>query len=215
MNRTSDEAQETFRKRKVLTLEEVAALVGRSIHTVRRRLKAWRAHTSYNQNGRYYALPDVPEFNGDGLWRCRGVFFSRYGNLKQTVAELVRCSQAGLDAAEMRSLLGLDPRSFLSAFAAHPQLKREKTQGRFVYYWAEPSIYAQQMQRRTALSTRGRQATPVEAIAILVEKIRHPHLSDEDLSRRLRTQNLFVEPGVIQDLFARHRLSVKKTPRSV
>jgi hypothetical protein len=215
MNRKSDEAQKAFRRRKVLTLGEVAELIGRSIHTVRRRLKEWRAHTSYNQNGRYYALPDVPEFNGDGLWRWRGVFFSRYGNLKQTVAELVRHSQAGLDAGEMRSLLGLEPRSFLSAFADHPQLKREKTRGRFVYYCAEPSIYAQQQQHRAALSAKGRQATPAEAIAILVEKIRHPQLSNEDLSGRLRKQNLFVEPGIIQDLFTRHSLSVKKTPRSV
>lgn len=214
MNRKSDEAQMAFRRRKVLTLEEVAELIGRSIHTVRRRLKEWGAHTSYNQNGRYYALPDVPEFNGDGLWRWRGVFFSRYGNLKQTVAELVCRSQAGLDAGEMRSLLGLDPRSFLSAFSDHPQLRREKHCGRFVYYCVDPSIYAQQQKRRAALCAKGRQATPAEAIAILVEKIRLPALSNEELSRRLRKQNLFVEPGIIQDLFTRHSLSVKKTPRS-
>lgn len=215
MNQKLDEAQKAFRKRKVLTLEEVAELIGRSIHTVRRRLKAWKAHTSYNQNGRYYALPDVPKFNEDGLWRWRGVFFSRYGNLKQTVAELVRCSQAGLDAGEMRSLLGLDPRSFLSAFSDHPSLRREKTQGRFVYYCADPSIYAKQQQRRATLSAKGRQATPVEAIAILVEKIRHPSLSNEELSRGLRKQNLFIESEIIQNLFIRHGLSVKKKPHSL
>ena len=143
------------------------------------------------------------------------VFFSRHGNLKQTVIELIRRSQAGLDAGEMRSLLGIAPRSFLSAFADHPQLRREKTQGRFVYYCADPSVYAAQQQRRGVLISKGRQPTPSEAIAILVEKIKHPALSNEALSRRLKKQKLCVEPETIKNLFARHGLAVKKTPRSV
>jgi len=93
----------------------------------------WQAHNSYNQNGRYYTLPDVPEYDANGLWRWCGVFFSRAGTLKQTVIELVGRSAAGMDAGELRELPGLDPRSFLSAFANHPQLRREKTRGRFVY----------------------------------------------------------------------------------
>lgn len=208
-------ALKAFRRRKVMKLGEVAELIHSSIHTARRRLKEWRAHTSYNQNGRYYALPDVPEFDGDGLWHCRGVFFSRYGNLKQTVVELIRRSSAGLDAGEMGLLLGLDPRSFLSSFANHPQIKREKSQGRFVYYCADRSVYSGQQQRRSALSAQGRQPTAFEAIAILVEKIKHPALSNEALSQRLRKQKLSVDPQTIENLFIRHSLAVKKTPRSV
>jgi hypothetical protein len=211
----SGKALKTFRRRKVLKLGEVAELVHSSIHTARRRLKEWRAHTSYNQNGRYYTLPDVPEFDGDGLWHWRGVFFSRYGNLKQTVVELIRRSSAGLDAGEMGSLLALDPRSFLSSFADHPEIKREKAQGRFVYYCADRSVYSEQQQRRSALSAQGRQPTPFEAIAILVEKIKHPTLSNETLSQRLRKQKLSVEPETIENLFVRHGLAVKKTPRLV
>ena len=63
----SGKALKAFRRRKVMNLGEVAELVHSSIHTARRRLKEWQAHTSYNQNGRYYALPDVPEFDADGL----------------------------------------------------------------------------------------------------------------------------------------------------
>lgn len=211
----SGKALKAFRRRKVMTLEKVAELVHSSIHTARRRLKEWRTHTSYNQNGRYYVLPDVPEFDADGLWHWRGVFFSRYGNLKQTVVELIRRSSAGLDAGEMGLLFGLDPRSFLSSFANHPQIKREKSQGRFVYYCADRSVYSGQQQRRSALIAQGRQATAFEAIAILVEKIKHPALSNEALSQRLRKQKLSVEPETIENLFIRHGLAVKKTPRSV
>ena len=160
----SGKAMKAFRRRKVMNLAEVAELVHSSIHTARRRLKEWRAHTSYNQNGRYYTLPDVPEFDADGLWHWHDVFFSRYGNLKQTVVELIRHSSAGLDAGEMRSLLGLDPRSFLSSFADHPQIKREKSQGRFVYYCADRSVYSGQQQRRSALIAQGRQPRAISAL---------------------------------------------------
>ena len=210
-----EKARKAFRREMILTLAEVADLIHSSIYTARRRLKEWQALTSYNQNGRYYALPDVPTFDANGLWQRRGVYFSRYGNLKQTVVELVHRSPAGLDAGELRSLLGLDPRSFLSAFAKHPQLTREKTRGRFVYYGSEPTLYDKQRQRRWALNTKGRQPTPSEAVAILVEKIKHPALSPEVLSRRLRKQNLSVTPEIIQNLFLRHDLTLKKTPHSV
>jgi hypothetical protein len=115
----------------------------------------------------------------------------------------------------MRSLLGLDPRSFLSSFADHPQIKREKSQGRFVYYCADRSVYSGQRQRRSVLSAEGRQPTEFESIAILVEKIKHPDLSNEALSRRLTKQKLSVEPEMIQNLFVRHGLALKKTPPSV
>jgi len=209
-----EKARKAFRREIILTLAEVADLIHSSIYTARRRLKEWQALTSYNQNGRYYALPDVPTFDANGLWQRRGVYFSRYGNLKQTVVELVRRSPAGLDAGELRSLLGLEPRSFLSAFAKHPQLKREKTRGRFVYYGSDLALYDKQRQRRWALNTKGRQPTPSEAVAILVEKIKHPSLSTEALSRRLRKQNMSVTTEIIQNLFLRHDLTLKKTPHS-
>jgi hypothetical protein len=60
-----------------------------------------------------------------------------------------------------------------------------------------------------------RQPTPSEAIAILVEKIKHPALSHEALSRQLRKQKVLVEAGVLQDFFLRHGLTVKKTPHSI
>ena len=94
MSQSSDQgaerARKAFGRRKIMTLVEVAEFIRSSIHTARRRLKQWQATNSYNHNGRYYTLPVVPEFDGNGLWRWRGVFFSQYGNLKRTVIALVQ-----------------------------------------------------------------------------------------------------------------------------
>jgi hypothetical protein len=220
MNWSSDQVVERARKAfgrcKTLTLGEVAERIRSSVHTARRRLKQWQAINSYNHNGRYYTLPDVPEFDDNGVWRWRGIFFSRYGNLKQTVIAVIQRSPAGLDAGELRALLGLDPRSFLSAFATEPKLRREKSQGRFIYYGADAAVYKGQRERRLGLlQAATRQPTPSEAIAILVEKIKHPALSHEALSRQLRKQKVLVEAGVLRDFFLRHGLTVKKTPHSI
>jgi hypothetical protein len=47
-----------------------------------------------------------------------------------------------------------------------------------------------------------------------VEKIKHPSLNNETLSRRLKKQKLFVEPETIENLFVRHDLAGEKTPHS-
>lgn len=57
--------------------------------------------------------------------------------------------------------------------------------------------------------------TEAEAIAILIEKIKQPDLSYEQLSRRLEKQKVFVSAELIEDFFLRHDLSVKKMPLSV
>ncbi len=219
MSRLSDtqieRARKVFRREMVLTLAEVADLLHSSIYTARRRLKEWQALTSYNQNARYYALPDVPTFDANGLWQRRGVFFSRYGTLKQTVVELVRRSQAGLDAGEMRALLGLDPRSFLSAFAQHPQLRREKIKGRFTYFFSDPAVSGKQWEQRSLMLGKARLPTDFEAVAVLVEQIKYPTLNNEELSKRLGKQKLSIAPEVIGNLFAKHGLRVKKTPHSI
>ncbi len=214
MSQDSERVRQAFGRRKIMTLGEVAEFIHGSIYTARRRLKQWHAANSYNHNGRYYTVPEVPVFDGNGLWRWHGVFFSQYGNLKQTVIALVQRSPSGLDAGELRSLVGLAPRSFLSAFAPDPRLRREKVQGRFVYYGADPAVYIAQRERREVLRAVERETTPSEAIAILVEKIKSPTLSAEALSRQLRKQKVLVDADMIQAFFVRHGLAVKKTPHS-
>ena len=193
-------------------LGEVAELIDSSVHTARRRLKQWRVLTSYNQNGRYYALPEVAEFDAAGLWRCRGVFFSQYGNLKQTLIELIHRSPAGLDAGEIRSA-SWGRAAFVSFRVCRSSTAQEtrKRQDDSFYDALPVRFYAAQQQRRDAMIW-GSRPTPFEAIAILVEKIKHPALSHETLSRRLRKQKLFVEPETIDNLFARYGLAGKKHP---
>lgn len=198
-----------FRKEKIVTIAVLAAWLSCSVVTARRRLKGWRAYTSYNHNGRYYTLPEIAEFDADGLWRYRGVFFSKHGNLKQTVVHLVVHSSRGLSGSELGELLGLQPRSFLSHFRDHPALCREKVLGRWIWFAADPDIRTPQKHSRVVLSP-ARMPSDLESVMILVDLIHHPDSALEPIARRLKRQGFDIEVDMIRRLLKQHGV-LKKT----
>ncbi len=204
----------TIHQKKIITIDGLTSLLKSSVKTARRRLKAWEAITSYNENGRYYTLPDIPDFNSHGLWVHRQVRFSRYGNLKNTIIHLIKESKGGLDAAEISDLLGISARSFLSSLHKHPDLKREKYQGRFVYFSGKEQVYTIQKECRSSMARKIQLPSDTQAIAILVEIIKQPTLSADELSRILHEKKYRISPECIQNFLNYHGLTIKKMPDS-
>jgi hypothetical protein len=202
----------SFKKQKIVTIDQLASWLSCSVVTARRRLKTWRAYTSYNRNGRYYTLPEIAQFDDIGLWRYQGAFFSKHGNLKQTLVHLVTHSKHGLSSAELGKILGLQPRSFLSHFRDHPAIYRENLKGRWIWFAADPGIREQQMQAR--LAERGakesRIPSDMEAVMILVDLISHPQSDVEQIARRLKSKLLDIDATGIRQLLDHHDL-LKKT----
>jgi len=202
-----------FRRKQVMRITDIAELLYCSIPTVRGRLKQWGTFTSYNRNGSYYTLPDVPRFDIHGLWKYQGVFFSRSGNLTRTILRLVENSDNGLDAHELGELLGLVPRSFISYLRRIPGMQPEKAQGRLVYFCADRQKHQRQKQGRNDEGQRTLEQLPadVEAIQILVDWIKHQGSSCEECARRLRRGGMRIEVATIRNLLAHHGVE-KKTP---
>jgi hypothetical protein len=202
----------SFKTERIVTVALLTTWLCCSMATARRRLKEWRAYTSYNHNGRYYTLPGIAEFDEHGLWRYRGVFFSQHGNLKQTVVHLIIHSQCGLSSAELGELLGLAPRSYLSPFRTHPALYREALRGRWIWFAADLRVRKRQKQTRVAhvAVKQTRLPSDMEAVMILVDLINHPNSSLERIARRLKQKGLSVEVDAIGRLLAHHDL-LKKT----
>ena len=200
-----------FRRQKIATIEQLVDWLKCSVMTVRRRLKKWRSLTSINQNGSYYTLPQTPVFDHNGLWRYRRVLFSKHGNLKQTIVALIADSAKGLSAVEIARLVDLAPNSsFISRMKDVSGVKREKHQGRFVYFSEQSKIYSLQ---KYALAS-GRQTDDVptdqEAVMILVELIKHPGIVIEQLADRVSKQGRWIAPATVGAFLESHDL-VKKT----
>ncbi len=174
--------------------------------TARRRLKDWKAYTSYNHNGRYYTLPGIPELDHHGLWRYRGVFFSKHGNLNQTVARLITDSEQGLSDAELGELLALRPRSFLSHLRIHPGLYRERLMGRWIWFNADTRIRQRQRQTRSirVAAQIPRMPSDMEAVMILVDLLNHPNSSLEQIAHRLKQKGGNVDVSAIRRLLMHH-----------
>lgn len=197
---------ETFRRQSVITLEQLVSMQNCSAITARRRLKKWQTYTSINHNGRYYTLPQVPVFDGNGLWRYQGVLFSKHGNLKETIIALIAGAPKGLNGVEIAELVGIAPNSsFLSQFKNVPGITREKPKGRFVYFSEQPGIYKRQKQRWEVSSP-----TDAQAVAVLVQLIKHPKADVQQLAAYVSEQGVSLEPVVIKEFLKSHGL-LKKT----
>ena len=201
-----------WRRKKVLTLAEIQQQLKTSVRTIRRRLQVWGALASFNHNSRFYALPELPQFDEHGLWFHHDIGFSRHGHLPQTIVALVLQSAAGLSAAELGQRLRLDPRSFLWQFHQHPSLQREKVGGLYVYFAADPMLAARQKSLRSAAAPPAPLPSAEESIAVLVRAIQHPEESSDQLAAALQSTYPHLSPPSIVALFEHHHLTLKKTP---
>jgi len=78
--------------------------------TVFRKLRALGYRTSFSHRGKYYTLADIPQFDEQGLWSYRSVWFSQDGSLLETTERFVQEASAGWTASEMRGLLQVEVR---------------------------------------------------------------------------------------------------------
>lgn len=142
-----------FRGQQVMSIEELIMHWPCSVRTMRRRLKSWEIYRSYNANGGYYVFADIPTFDSYGIWRFRDIFFSKQGNVKETVIHLVEQSPAGLSAGEMNKILGISSDGFLSEqVKTSRNLTRLRDHGLYIYFSQEAEVYKAQQQEREKLT---------------------------------------------------------------
>jgi len=178
--------------------------------TARRRLRKWQTYTSINNNGRYYTLPQIPVFDKNGLWKYQSVLFSKHGNLKKTIVALITESPNGLSASEISEFVDILPNSSLiSQFKSIAGVKREKHQGRFIYLSDRPEIYTKQKQRRASGQKTIAFPTDAQAVAILVQLIKHPDIDLEQLAEEVSRREQPIEDGAIRK-FLQYRDLLKK-----
>jgi len=204
-----------FEKIKVFSIGDLSSVLTCSIPSARLKIKQWQAYTSYNQNGKYYTLPQIPQFDQYGLWRYKDVGFSKHGNLKKTIIRLVTASPAGLSGKQLGEILGLLPQSFLHHFSNCPGIHREKHGGVFIYFSDVDNICAKQAQQRSSLICRSAIVTisDTEAILILVAIIRQHGISAEDISALPEIKKNGIKLSNIKGFMEYHGL-LKKIPDS-
>lgn len=208
-----DLAKSTAKRKKIFTLSMLISILDCSSRTAQAKLKLWNAYTSYNQNGKYYTLPEIPHFNIHGLWRFKKVAFSKHGNLKKTIVHLVATASSGLTGRQLGELLGLSPQSFLHHFRNCPGICRDKYDGVYVYFSDDTSVYERQIQQRSSFVCRQAIITisDSEAIIILVAIIKNYGISAEEILALPEIKKSKMKLTAVQGFLEYYGL-VKKIP---
>jgi hypothetical protein len=204
-----------FRKKKVLTLDEILRETGCSTMTVWRLLRPHGYFTSYNHNARYYTIAGVPKFDQHGLWASRDARFSKWGSLTKTISGLVQESPDGLTAEQLQQRLHVkNVKPTLTRLVQNQSLTREKLDGRFVYFPPQQEARRRQQKQRKEKTqqARAQQALPPleQIIALLVEIIRRPHHTPRQWARRLARQGIPLPTADIQHVLDHYQIDPKK-----
>jgi hypothetical protein len=203
-----------FRRKKVLTKQELLDSIGCSNMTLWKLLSRHGYYTSYNDNARHYTIDGIPKFDERGLWAYRGTRFSKWGTLTDTVTALVEESPSGLTAEQLQKMLGVSVKSILPALVEKNSLVREKIEHCFVYFsTAQVRQKHQRRERRVAAEAEQSivKAIPLEhVVALLVEIIKAPRDAPSQWVRRLSRKGVPLDERDVQRVLDHYRLDPKK-----
>ena len=153
-----------LQRRTIATMDELKEALGSSVDmTVFRKLRELSYISSYSHRGKYYALEDTARFDERGLWAYRGVRFSRFGSLVDTLESFVTRATRGYLASELSAELGVEVKQPLLGLTRAGRLVREKIAGLYLYCAADRG------RRREQLLTRKLPASETPAFAPLRE----------------------------------------------
>ena len=104
----------------------------------------------------------------------------------------------------------LESESFLSILRKHLSLKREKYEGRYVYFSADEQVYARQRDQRLKLIRDSEMPSEMEAVLILAEIIKHPDWDIKHIAANLKKQKYPITPQMVRNLLDSHDLGGQK-----
>ena len=203
-----------IRRKKILTLSELFELFHtQSRMTVFRKLKPLNYISSYSHSGKYYSLPEVAEFDEDGLWRVMGIGFSISGNLKNTLVQLIEKSSGGQSQKELQKLLNINVHNTLLELVRTEKIDRKKLENSFVYISRDVNKARKQIEYRQTMKygLQDNELPDWLVIEVMAAIIRTSELSVDPkrIIIELDSRNVTITIETVNIILSRHDL--KKT----
>ena len=164
---SADSVVRLLHRQSMATLDELKAALGSEADiTVFRMLRTLDYLSSYSHNGRNYALRAQMRFDARGLWHCRGVHFSRWGTLMETVAAWVERAEGGWFASELAAELAVAVKEPLLKLVREGRLARGEISGMYLYCSAHSKRRREQLRARRLPAAGGTAFSPPRAPAV-------------------------------------------------
>ncbi len=142
---------ELFQRLRAATMPEMKAALGtRAEVTVFRKLASLPYQTSYSHRGAFYTLESIPRFDSQGLWCCRGAWFSPHGTLLNTAEVLVSQAPAGYFTSELEEVLHVPAKDALRQLVQAARLHRQDFHRLYLYTAKDRSRRQEQRAARQA-----------------------------------------------------------------
>ena len=198
----------------VLTLQQLCQMFHCSRATILRRLAEHGYYTSYNHSGKFLTIPEVAQFDSQGLWTWRTARFSKHGTLKDTVARMVQSSPQGMTHEELAALLAVRVHNPLLQLVRERALCRERIGPAFVYLHLQRRSRSEQARmRKAALASQPHlRPTSQQTIATLLQLIQDPQAGREQIVVGCQRGGVPVTLAVVEAIFARYALDKKRAP---
>ncbi len=195
--------------------EEVTekALIGtQSRMSVFRRLKKIGYLSSYTHAGRYYTLKNIPQFDDHGLWFHRGIGFSVFITLRNTVIETVKSSVNGMTNPELNKLLRVNVKDTLLYLVRSELINREKIRGLYIYTDTDHNRADKQLSQRKAYIQKIETLPTATIIEVLIEAIHAGGalVSPSIVAERLNTRGVPVNIDQIMKVFETYDTDIEK-----
>ena len=206
-----------FKKNRITRMDELFSLLETTSRmTVFRRLQELDYLSSFTHAGRYYTLKSIIHFDPNGLWFCDGIGFSQFGNLKETIRQLVDQSMAGKKHNELEDQLQVRVHNPLLELVRMNKIARQSFDKKFLYLNHQPDKADQQISCRQQNQTGclDDELPDSLVIEVLSEIIRSNQLEIDCQKIAARLLKNGINIGAKQCAGLCQRLGLKKTPAS-
>jgi hypothetical protein len=175
---------------------------GRSVPSFHRDLAKLECISSFTDNRRFYTLPEIPSYDGFGLWRYNSVGFSKYGTAKETVRVLIGGSSSGMTYADLEEILGIRLYTTLQTLSVEKNIISETDGNRKLFFSGDKKNYQKQKSNRMGISVPNsghpfnllvvvdlllavvnEDASTVDKAFMLLKYRNHPYLTKEEVGR--------------------------------
>lgn len=139
-----------FHRHTVMDIKSLMKATKRARRSLFRDLSELNYLSSYTHAGRYYTLPDIPQFDKNGLWFFNSAGFTQARTLKSALTHLVEDANSGFTHRELQAMLHIRAHNALLGLVGEHKIERERINKEYVYISHNHTRASEQVAKRMA-----------------------------------------------------------------
>lgn len=210
--------KELIKTKKIFLFSSISKYVNASTATLRRYIKALKGMSSYTHNGKFVTLPEIPQFDENGIWFYRNVGFSSFKNSMELIVNIINKSESGITKEGLDEILKIDVSKQINTLLHREQINRVKI-GRKYHYISEALAKSKKKRIRLLRAADIEESfdanvTGMDLIALLKAVLMEQNIGIDSKSIRCITQkySLKLPEKKIEYLLLKYDLTEKKSP---